>query len=157
MTAVELSEDLVRNLRGFAEGAYPEECCGFLLSTDGDGRAAARCRIVDAEPAPNEAEGERRRRFAIAPGELRAAEERAARRGREVRGFYHSHPDHPARPSQIDQDHAWPWYTYVVLSIGLDGIPGEIGAFELDPSRREFRALPLRVLPRPGPSAPASG
>ncbi|HLM70694.1 MAG TPA: M67 family metallopeptidase [Thermoplasmata archaeon] len=150
MTAVELPEDLVSAMRGFAEEAYPEECCGFLLSPPQPGGTSTRRRVVAIEPAPNVSDGERRRRFVISPAELRAAEERAGRAGREVSGFYHSHPDHPARPSEFDQDHAWPWYSYLVLSVRGDGEPGDLGAFELDPERREFHDVTLAVLPREG-------
>ncbi len=147
MKGLVLPAELVHTLRRHGETAYPEECCGFLLSPTAEPADAVERAVVAIEPAPNVSDGERRRRFVIAPSELRGAEERAARAGRAVGGFYHSHPDHPARPSEFDQDHAWPWYAYVVVSVRGDGVPGDVGAFELDPVRREFRRVDLRVPP----------
>lgn len=122
------------------EEAYPDECCGFLVGTTSDEER----QIVRIERAPNEFEGERRRRFAIRPEELQKLEERLEGTSLLVLGFYHSHPDHPARPSSFDQDHAWPWYLYLVQNVE-HGHAGPIGAFELAPEEREFREIPLRA------------
>jgi proteasome lid subunit RPN8/RPN11 len=61
--------------------------------------------------------GERYHRFSISPQTLMRAEKSAAERGQMVLGFYHSHPDHPARPSEYDREHGWPFYSYVIVSI----------------------------------------
>jgi proteasome lid subunit RPN8/RPN11 len=61
-----------------------------------------------------------------------------------VSGFYHSHPDHPALPSAFDTEHAWPWYTYVVVSVDAHGVRG-VGAFELDAERQRFLPCELAV------------
>jgi proteasome lid subunit RPN8/RPN11 len=134
---------LLSRLETAARAAYPDEACGFLFSDAGTADAARR-EIRSVEPAANEVEGERRRRFVISPGELRAAEERGARRGEIVSGFYHSHPDHPARPSEFDTAHAWPWYAYIVVSVDRGGAC-RAGAFELDAERERFGALALDV------------
>jgi len=138
-------------MRESARVAYPEECCGFLLSAATDASDPDSRSIRGVLPATNRSDGERRRRFVILPAELRAAEDEAAGRGSVVTGFYHSHPDHPARPSVFDQEHAWPWYAYLILSSGRTAGENSVGAFELDPERREFREVTLRIgagLPR---------
>jgi proteasome lid subunit RPN8/RPN11 len=143
MRAVDLAEPVLDAVRRHAREAYPDECCGFLIALpDGPDSADPR-RIVAADRAPNEYEGERRRRFVIRPAELTAAEERWDGTGRVVAGFYHSHPDHPARPSAFDEEHAWPWYTYLVAAVTPDAVPA-LGAFELDPDSRRFRDVPFR-------------
>ncbi len=146
MRAVRLPEELLLALQDHARATYPDECCGFLLareSTEAATEVAAGSReIVRIEPAPNDFDGERRRRFLLRPDELRGAEARAAERQEVVVGFYHSHPDHPARPSLFDQEHAWPWYTYLVVRVTARGA-GDVGAFELDPLSREFREVPF--------------
>lgn len=152
MTAVRMRGEHLNEVRRLANAAYPEECCGFLLARDGGSSRGPRT-IEAVEPAANEVEGERRRRFVISPLELRAAEERAEKAGLVVCGFYHSHPDHPARPSEFDQSHAWPWYTYVVVSVDSTG-KGEVGAFELNAERREFERVPLEA---PSVGGPAPG
>ena len=62
-------------------------------------------------------EAERRRRFLITPEEMLRAEREARKLGLDILGFYHSHPDAPARPSDFDREHAWPWYAYVIAEV----------------------------------------
>jgi proteasome lid subunit RPN8/RPN11 len=133
---------LIEAMGHHAETTYPDECCGFLIARPDPPEEDRPRGIVAVHPAANEFEGERRRRFLLRPEELRAAERRLEGTGQMVAGFYHSHPDHPARPSLFDQEHAWPWYTYVVLSVTPEGV-GETRAFELDADAAEFREVPL--------------
>jgi len=145
---IRISPTLVQAMAAHARATYPDECCGFLIAARDPADAEAPRTIVAVEPATNDFDGERRRRFLLRPEELRAAERRHDGTERAVAGFYHSHPDHPGRPSQFDQDHAWPWYTYVVL--GLDGTSvRESRAFELDADALEFREVPMVVEPPP--------
>jgi proteasome lid subunit RPN8/RPN11 len=146
MRAVAVPSALLASLHRFAREAYPEECCGFLLSQESATGDANVRPIIDISPAANRSESERQRRFVILPDEVREAERRAADRSAVVSGFYHSHPDHPARPSAFDQEHAWPWYAYLILSSGPVNSPATVGAFELDPDRREFREIGLTTL-----------
>jgi proteasome lid subunit RPN8/RPN11 len=142
MRPVELAPGVLEQMRWHARATYPDECCGFLIAApDGPGPDRVR-RVLAVEPAANASAGERRRRFMIRPEELRAAEGRRAGTPEVVAGFYHSHPDHPARPSLFDQEHAWPWYTYLVLEVTGAEVPA-IGAFELEPESRTFREVPL--------------
>jgi proteasome lid subunit RPN8/RPN11 len=96
-------------IRRHGEETYPDECCGALVC--GNGSADA---IV---ALPNTTEEGPRRRFLVRPSDYRLAEQRAGDLGAELLGFYHSHPDHPARPSQFDLDHAWPTFAYVIVSV----------------------------------------
>ncbi len=146
MRPVRLPSDLLSAMVAHARTTYPDECCGFLIATQDPTEPASPRAIVAVEPAPNEFEGERRRRFLLRPEELAAAERRVEGTDRVVAGFYHSHPDHPARPSTFDRDHAWPWYTYIVLGVTASGLDG-VGAFELDPDHGEFGPVGLAVEP----------
>jgi proteasome lid subunit RPN8/RPN11 len=96
-------------IRRHGEETYPHECCGALVG--GNGSADA---VVEL---PNTTEEGPRRRFLVRPSDYRLAEQRAGALGAELLGFYHSHPDHPARPSQYDLDHAWPTFAYVIVSV----------------------------------------
>jgi proteasome lid subunit RPN8/RPN11 len=145
MRSVTVRAGILASVRRFAAAAYPEECCGFLFAPAQPANGAPPREIVDVVPAANEVEGERRRRFIISPKELQRAEERAASAGQVVAGFYHSHPDHPARPSRFDAEHAWPWYTYLVVSVDRTPRAHEVGAFELDPERQEFAPVDLQI------------
>ena len=105
---------LARQIEREGIRAYPHECCGILF-----GRDAASHRLIERLRAADNVcdESERARRFAIDPLELVRAERDAADAGLWVLGFYHSHPDQPARPSDFDRSRAWPVYSYVIVSI----------------------------------------
>lgn len=96
-------------IRQHGQETFPHECCGALVGRDGD--------VVAAIALPNTTEEGPRRRFLVRPSDYRLAERQARERGVELLGFYHSHPDHPARPSQFDLDHAWPNFAYVIVSV----------------------------------------
>jgi proteasome lid subunit RPN8/RPN11 len=96
-------------IRRHGEETYPHECCGALVGGNGSADAVV--------ALPNTTEEGPRRRFLVRPSDYRLAEQRAGDLGSELLGFYHSHPDHPARPSQYDLDHAWPTFAYVIVSV----------------------------------------
>lgn len=152
MRPVRIPSRLADEMRAHGRTAYPDECCGFLVARPDAADPSVAREFVAIRPAPNEFEGERRRRFVIRPQELRTAEEAVAATHHVISGFYHSHPDHPARPSTFDAEHAWPWYTYVVLSVTREAEPA-IGAFELDEESRAFSEVPVAWSPG-GPGAP---
>ncbi len=140
-TELELREEHETLLRRHGEETYPEEACGFLIGPPpvaGNPR-----RVVDAVVrAENEKRSERTHRFLINPEQLRHLEQYWEAKGRSVVGIYHSHPDHPAAPSQFDLEHAWPWYVYVL--IGVDqGRAQKVAAFELDPDGAGWQPRPI--------------
>lgn len=123
-------------IRQHAAEAYPNECCGALFGSD---RA-----IADVLRLPNlTAEGPRTR-FLVLPADYQAAEAYAARTGSELAGFYHSHPDHHARPSQYDLDHAWPFFVYLIVSV-RNGEPREMTSWRLREDRSAFEADQLQI------------
>ncbi|HEU5329587.1 MAG TPA: M67 family metallopeptidase [Thermomicrobiales bacterium] len=117
------------------ERGYPNEICGFLLGTRTDGTATVR----EVVPVENhwEALDERRRRFMIAPEDFLREERRAREAGWEILGFYHSHPDHPARPSETDREAAWPGYSYVIQSV-RDSSAAEVTSWLLKDDRSGY-------------------
>lgn len=145
MRAVTLPAALFAEMKAHGRETYPDECCGFLIGAASEPEGDGGRTIAALERARNTFDGERRRRFLIRPEELRDAERRLEGTGRAVVGFYHSHPDHPARPSQFDQDHAWPWYSYVVMAVTPTEAPA-VGAFELDPDSSTFREVRLHIV-----------
>jgi proteasome lid subunit RPN8/RPN11 len=125
-------------MREHAEREYPNECCGFLI---GSVDPLTQHRTVHRTLAAlNRAGSDRGKRFAIVPQDLADLEEALEPEGLTVLGFYHSHPDHPAVPSGFDTEHAWPWYSYVIVRVN-SGRAGDLGCFELDAERREFRSV----------------
>jgi len=141
---VRLSAALRAEIEAHGRAMYPEECCGLLIGLARESTLSDERVILALERADNHSSGERTRRFLIPPDHLRSVERRLEFTEQAVVGFYHSHPDHPARPSQFDQDHAWPWYTYLVLSVSASGTP-TLGAFELDPDSGTFCEVRLYI------------
>ncbi|MDR1411191.1 MAG: M67 family metallopeptidase [Spirochaetaceae bacterium] len=132
---IALPAGLAAAIKKEGEAAYPDECCGILLGRlSGGGRKTAEgiVPIVNAREA-----GERHHRFRIEPEDLMRAEKEAREQGRDVLGFYHSHPDHPARPSDYDREHALPFYSYIIVAVG-QGKAGELTSWELAADRSAF-------------------
>jgi proteasome lid subunit RPN8/RPN11 len=116
-------------IRAHGAETYPDECCGALIGRDGI--------VTDTLALPNTTEDGPRRRFKVRPQDYRAAEGRAGQLGAELLGFYHSHPDHPAKPSQTDLDYAWPFFSYVIVSV-LEGVSGDMTSWRLREDRSAF-------------------
>ena len=73
--------------------------------------------ISEIRRQPNERADSRENRFLITPAQFRDAERYGRKAGLVMLGIYHSHPDHPARPSQYDRDRAWPWFSYLIIPV----------------------------------------
>src|SRR5439155_20873314 len=116
-------------IRRHGQETYPHECCGALVAT-GAG-------VTATVPLPNTTDEGPRRRFLVRPSDYRLAEDRARELGGELVGFYHSHPDHPARPSQYDLDHAWPNFAYVIVAVAA-GRAGDMTVWWLKDDRSTF-------------------
>ena len=86
-------------------------------------------------------------RFSVTADDVREAEKVAREQGLDVIGWYHSHPDHPARPSEFDREHAWPWYSYIIVSVH-NGAPQEMTSWRLNDDRAEFSSEALEVRQR---------
>ena len=101
-------------------------------------------RVIEALALPNTAEEGARRRFRVRPADYRAAERRADELGADLLGFYHSHPDHPARPSRYDLDHAWPTFACVIVAVE-GGEPGALTSWRLREDRSALDEEPVAV------------
>ena len=141
-----ISGQLAEKIRAHGAETYPYECCGALLGRDsGEVRGsdpakypvAAEREIVALYPLINRRDDSPRNRFSVTSADVMAAEKEARGHGLDVVGWYHSHPDHPARPSQYDRDHAWPWYSYIIVSV-QNGAPQEMTSWRLNDDRQKF-------------------
>lgn len=137
-TTLWISGHLAERIRAHGAEAYPHECCGALLGRDSEATDQNVMREVLALLAlVNRRDDSPRNRFSVTAEDVLDADRAAQKQGLEVIGWYHSHPDHPARPSQYDQDHAWPWYSYVIISVE-NGSPQEMTSWRLNDDRRAF-------------------
>lgn len=124
-----LTDGVDEAIRAHGRETYPHECCGALVGRDG--------LVTSAVPLPNTTDEGPRRRFLVRPGDYRHAERAASEAGADLLGFYHSHPDHPAEPSQYDLDHAWPSFSYIIVSVAA-GQPGDLRSWTLRDDRTAF-------------------
>jgi proteasome lid subunit RPN8/RPN11 len=144
---LKMNQDLAERIRRHGAETFPYECCGALLGRDsaagekadssGSELAEAPREVLDLFPLVNRRDDSPRNRFAITADDVRDAEKAARQHGLEVIGWYHSHPDHPARPSQFDREHAWPWYSYVIVSV-MSGAPAEMTSWRLNDDREDY-------------------
>jgi len=133
-TQIRLSPAVIDTIRQHASAAYPYECCGALIGSAGDGGAVD---VVDARQLENVTDEGPRRRFRVSAADYRQCETHARQVGADLVGFYHSHPDHPAEPSQYDLDHAWPNFSYVIVSV-QSGQPADLRSWRLRADRSAF-------------------
>jgi proteasome lid subunit RPN8/RPN11 len=134
-----ISAQLAEKIRQHGAETYPHECCGALLGRDAssNGKSTASREILDALPLINRRDDSPRNRFSVAPRDVIEADRAAQARGLEVVGWYHSHPDHPAKPSEYDREHAWPWYSYVIVSVQR-GVAQEMTSWRLHEDRARY-------------------
>jgi proteasome lid subunit RPN8/RPN11 len=131
---------LADEIRGHGEAVYPAECCGVLV-----GRTEAGAKeVLRLSPAVNRRTDDPHR-YLIAPDDLRRLEAEVRAAGLEIVGYYHSHPDHPAVPSAFDAEHAWPWYSYLIVQIDR-GRGAGMASWVLDDERPLMHPESLDVL-----------
>ncbi len=116
---IRLSRDIFNKILEHARGSYPHECCGVLVGSVAGGK-----RVLDACPTDNLNRERANDRYEIDPAQLLRIEKDTRAKGLEVLGFYHSHPDHPPRPSEFDRERGWPEYSYIIVSVrnGVDTV-----------------------------------
>jgi proteasome lid subunit RPN8/RPN11 len=139
---IQISEENLNMIRAHGEQDWPYECCGLLLGHfEPDGAKTT----LETFPISNaREESAKRNRFLIEPEELMRGERYAASRQLDVVGFYHSHPQSPAVPSQYDLDHAWPTYSYIIVSV-MDRKAGDLFSWEQEPDRSKFNSEEIRI------------
>ncbi len=150
---LKMSAEIAQKIREHGAQGYPNECCGALLGRDADETSAATTggglalparEILALFPLVNRREDSPRNRFSVTAEDVRDSEKAAREKGLDVVGWYHSHPDHPARPSQYDREHAWPWYSYIIVSVA-NGKPQEMTSWRLSDDRSEYACEEIAI------------
>ena len=139
VVTLRLSGALVDEIRRQGQAAYPAECCGVLAGSPGVVKEVSR--LV---PMTNRRSDDPHR-YLIEPDDLRRAGAELRSEGLEVLGCYHSHPDHPAAPSAFDLEHAWPWYSYIIVRVD-QGRAAELTSWVLEDDRSIMRPESVDVL-----------
>jgi proteasome lid subunit RPN8/RPN11 len=143
--SIAIGDQLAERIAQHGVETYPHECCGALLGHDSDGvNPVSRREVLDLHPLVNRRDDSPRNRFSVTAEDVRDAEKAAAEQGLEIIGWYHSHPDHPARPSAYDREHAWPWYSYVIVSVN-GGVAQDMTSWRLNDDRQEFSPEAIEV------------
>jgi proteasome lid subunit RPN8/RPN11 len=129
-------------IQAHMEATYPHECCGLIIGAlEGAARVAAtsrRCRNLNTERAQD--------RYELDPKDMLAAQQELDGGPWDIIGIYHSHPDHPSRPSQTDLNHAWPGWSYMIGSVATGSVEN-IQSWELNSSGERFDEESMEIQP----------
>ena len=143
-----ISHDLAERIGQHGAETFPHECCGALLGRDSafkeSSSAESAREVLELFPLVNRRDDSPRNRFAVSAEDVLDAEKAARQRGLDIVGWYHSHPDHPARPSQFDREHAWPWYSYVIVSV-MGGKPADMTSWRLNDDRQDYTQEQIEI------------
>jgi proteasome lid subunit RPN8/RPN11 len=134
---IEIHEVVLAQICVNAEKDYPNECCGLILGTSHH--------IKEIRPAENVSDDSRRNRYMVHPRDLMDAENYGRGIGMELTGVYHSHPDHPARPSAYDRETAIPQYIYLIVNV-TQGRSGDVTCWRIENWGSEFEPVILHIL-----------
>lgn len=134
---ISISEELIEQIKAHGERDYPSECGGMLIGRY-DGETGKT--VTELLPMENASEeSARHNRVLILPKDVLRAERYAREKKLDVVGYYHSHPNAPAVPSQFDLDHALPVWSYIIVSI-LQGKAAEARSWKMENDRSKFNA-----------------
>ncbi len=132
---------LTEAIREHGRNAYPHECCGLIIGYAANGiKKAEKLKAME-----NAREDSSHNRYLISPEEFLKADLDARQSGMDIIGVYHSHPDHPARPSEFDRANAFPWYSYIIVSVKM-GEPVDLASWTLLEDRSAFENESLEII-----------
>ncbi|MEK7841227.1 MAG: M67 family metallopeptidase [Deltaproteobacteria bacterium] len=134
---ISIPKDIYNEIIGHAKKAYPHECCGALI---GKGKSVAKARLME-----NINKDRANDRYEINPKELLKIEKEASLDRQEVIGFYHSHPDHPDRPSAFDRERAWACYSYIIISV-QNGKDVSVKSWTFEDEKEPFGQEEVKIL-----------
>lgn len=139
---IELPEALQGRIHDQLRGTYPHEGGGFLLGAVADDTVS----VMDIRPVENVfEETEQYHRYAMTLEDWMRMEDEADSRGLALVGYYHSHPDSPAVPSEYDRVHALPNFTYIIVSV-RSGQAADTRVWRLKDDRSAFEEHHLNIL-----------
>ena len=141
MKTINITQKIVDSFLSHGEKEYPHECCGFILGQFKDDESFG----IEYLPASNVKEENRERRFLIDPLAYQKAEDKADDQGMSIISIVHSHPDHPDKPSDFDRDHAWPGFSYIIISV-QNGRIASYRSWQLNENREKFIEENIKII-----------
>jgi proteasome lid subunit RPN8/RPN11 len=136
---IQISKAEISKIQAHGIETYPEECCGVLI-----GYSKPYIKVVEARRVSNTNIGSKNRRYNINPLEYMKIEQEVDNSELELLGIYHSHPDHPSKPSNFDLNYAFPNFSYIILSV-TNGERGNLTSWRLNSSRKEFHEEIIKI------------
>ena len=141
MTRINITKQIEEQFKSHGENEYPYECCGFILGHFKDNESYG----IEYLAAKNVKEENRERRFLIDPQAYQNAEDKADEKNLSVISIVHSHPDHPHKPSDFDRDHAWPGFSYIIISV-QKGKAVSYRSWQLNQDRKSFMKEDIKII-----------
>ena len=141
MSSLIIPKTIIESFLDHAQNDYPYECCGLILGEFRQNSSTALKYI----PVENIKKEERERRFLIDPMEYEKAEDEADKHKLSIISIIHSHPDHPDRPSEFDKNHAWPGFSYIIISV-IKGKSQSFKSWQLDKDRMLFIEEKINII-----------
>jgi len=136
---ISINKDALDEMTKHAEETFPNECVGFFYGVEGNDRD-----VLVAREVNNVKEGDQRRRFEVDPFDYLMAEKFAEKNGLTILGIYHSHPNHPAKPSEHDLRQAIPYFSYIIVSV-MDGKTADVTSWQLNTETNEFEEEKIEI------------
>ena len=141
LTTINITPEIIEAFISHGEKDYPHECCGFILGQFRGDESFG----IEYLPVSNVKEENRERRFLIDPLAYQKAEDEADERKMSIISIVHSHPDHPDKPSDFDRDHAWPGFSYIIISI-QNGRTASYRSWQLNKNRKKFIEEDIKII-----------
>ncbi|MDR4510001.1 MAG: M67 family metallopeptidase [Candidatus Brocadiaceae bacterium] len=135
-----IGKDVIREIKKEVKKNYPFECCGLLIGTN-----TSEKRVVEVRPVQNKNTKRTHDRYEIDGRTFDKVDKEAKKKGLQIIGIYHSHPDHPAIPSEFDTENAWSVYSYLIAS-REKGKKIDIRSWVFDEVERKFEEEEIRYI-----------
>ena len=127
-----ISSDGIQSIKDLAKKSYPNECCGLLIGVN-----TAEKKVMEVRPVRNWNAERSHDRYVIERKEFEKVDKEAVKKGLQIIGVYHSHPDHPAIPSAYDAEHACSWFSYIIVAVE-NGVPTDVRSWIFNEEKRQF-------------------
>ncbi len=136
---IRILQTVMDEINDIVQNGYPNECCGIF------GGDPAQNKVQQIVPAENLNKERSRDRYLMNPKDIVRAQKKFSGEGQDVLGYYHSHPDHPAKPSETDRVNAWSGYSYVIVSV-MNGKVADARSWVLNEKTQQFEEEKIEVI-----------